>query len=206
MLLKKGVFNVKICVYGAASAAIDEIYVKLGEELGEKMAKRGHALVFGGGNNGMMGAVASGVKENGGYVCRIAPTFFDVDGALFEDCDEIYSPHTMRERKQMLDEMSEAFIVTPGGIGTYEEFFEILSSKQLGRHGKAIALLDAEGYFEKFGELIDHLVEHSFIVPEVKSFYKVFTSVDDLLDYIEGYVPKIVNPSYTRHINEMLEK
>jgi uncharacterized protein (TIGR00730 family) len=154
----------------------------------------------------MMGAVARGVKENGGYVCRICPSFFDVDGALFEECDEIYSTHTMRERKQMLDEKSEAFIVTPGGIGTYEEFFEILSSKQLGRHGKAIALLDANGYFAKFEELIDHLAEHRFIVPEVKSFYKVFTSVDDLLDYIEGYVPKIVNPSYTRHINEMLEK
>lgn len=195
----------KICVYGAASDVIDNSFIKAGEELGRQMAKRGHSLVFGGGDDGMMGAVARGVHENGGYIVGIAPSFFNVDGVLFEHCNEMIRPATMRERKKMLDEMSQAFIVTPGGIGTYEEFYEILSSKQLGRHGKAIAILNVNGYYDKLFEMMKHTAEQKFMKDAVFSLYSVFTSVNELLDYLEGYKDEIVNPSYTRHIKENIE-
>lgn len=196
----------KICVYGAASDVIDKSFIEVGEKLGREMAKRGHCLVFGGGDDGMMGAVARGVYEGGGYICGIAPDFFNVDGVLFEHCNEMIRPSTMRERKKLLDEMSKAFIMTPGGIGTYEEFFEILSSKQLGRHGKAIAILNVNGYFDKLLDMMKHTADQRFMKDTVFSLYSVFTDTSELLDYIEGYEEKIVNPSYTRHIKEMIEQ
>lgn len=195
----------KICVYGAASDVIDNSFIKAGEELGRQMAKRGHSLVFGGGDDGMMGAVARGVHENGGYIVGIAPSFFNVDGVLFEHCNEMIRPATMRERKKLLDEMSQAFIVTPGGIGTYEEFYEILSSKQLGRHGKAIAILNVNGYYDKLFDMMRHTADQKFMKDAVFSLYKVFTDVKELLDYLEDYKDEIVNPSFTRHIKENIE-
>ncbi len=196
----------KICVYGAASEVIDKSFIVAGEELGREMARRGHSLVFGGGDDGMMGAVARGMYECGGYICGIAPSFFNVDGVLFEHCNEMLRPATMRERKKMLDEMSQAFIVTPGGIGTYEEFYEILSSKQLGRHGKAIAILNVNGYYDKLLDMMKHTAEQKFMKDAVFELYSVFTDVKELLDFIENYEEKIVNPSFTRHIKEMIEE
>jgi len=195
-----------ICVYGAASDVIDKSFIEAGEELGREMAKRGHSLIFGGGDDGMMGAVARGVHENGGCICGIAPSFFNVDGVLFEHCDEMIRPATMRERKKLLDEMSQAFIVTPGGIGTYEEFYEILSSKQLGRHGKAIAILNVNGYYDKLFEMMKHTAEQKFMKDAVFSLYSVFTDINEMLDYLESYKDEIVNPSFTRHIKEMIEE
>ena len=134
----------KICIYGAASSTIDKKYIDAVESLGEKMAMRGHELIFGAGDNGMMGAAARGVKKAGGTVIGISPSFFNVDGVLFPDCDEMYRPDTMRERKMLMEEHSDAFIVTAGGIGTFEEFFVILTLKQLCRHSKPIVIYNIE--------------------------------------------------------------
>lgn len=112
-----------ICVYGAASDEIDKIYTAEAEKLGEKMAKCGHSLVFGGGAGGMMGAAARGIHKNGGNIIGVVPTFFNVDGILFEHCNEMIRTETMRERKQIMEDRADAFIMTPGGIGTFEEFF-----------------------------------------------------------------------------------
>ena len=136
-----------ICVYGAASNLIDKTFLDAGEQLGEIMAKRNHSLIFGGGAEGMMGAVARGVERNKGKTIGISPTFFKVDGVLFDRCSEFFYTKTMRERKQLLEEKSDAFLVSPGGIGTYDEFFEILSLRQLGRHQKPIVLFNINGYF-----------------------------------------------------------
>ena len=115
-----------ICIYGASSAELEQIYYEKTEELGRMMSKRGHGLVFGGGTTGMMGAGARGVDAEGGYILGIAPRFFDKPGVLYENCSEFIFTETMRERKKLLEERSDATIVTPGGIGTYEEFFEML--------------------------------------------------------------------------------
>ena len=138
-----------ICVFGASSNDIDPAYIAAGEQLGKEMAARGHKLVFGGGQTGLMGAVVRGVTAGGGHSTGIAPTFFDIPGILFEACTEFIFTETMRERKDLMDSKSDAFIMTPGGIGTMEEFFEIFTLKQLGRHAKPIGILNVNGYYSR---------------------------------------------------------
>ena len=182
-----------ICVYGASSNLIDDVYLNATEELGYEMAKRGHGLVFGAGAEGVMGATARGAKRGGGKIIGIAPEFFNVDGMIFEECKKLIRPDTMRDRKQMLDELSDAFIMAPGGIGTFDEFFEVLTLKQLSRHTKAIAIFNVDGYFDHLLELMDRAVEGKFMKDACRELYKVFDNVADMLDYLEGYVPKDLN-------------
>lgn len=184
-----------ICVYGAASSLIDESFLKEGEKLGKKMAKRGIGLVFGGGRHGMMGAVAKGVAEEKGYLLGIAPAFFAESNAeiSFPNCTEFIHTDTMRERKRLLDEKADAFIVTPGGIGTFDEFFEILTLKQLGRHNKAICIYNINNYFDKMLEMMQVCVDQQFITDDCRCLYKVYKDLDSMLDYIEKYDPEDVD-------------
>jgi len=187
----------KICVYGAASSLIDESFIKAGEELGRKMVERGHSLVFGGGRSGMMGAPARGVREKGGEVLGIAPKFFEEHNpeVAFEECTEFIHTETMRERKRLLDELSDAFIVAPGGIGTFDEFFEILTLKQLGRHNKAIAILNTNGYYDYMLKMMEVSIEKQFITRDCVELYKVVNTPDEALDYIERYDPTDIDIS-----------
>lgn len=187
----------KICVYGAASSLIDKSFIEAGEELGRKMAKRGHSLVFGGGRSGMMGAPARGVREEGGEVIGISPSFFEENNpeVSFEDCTEFIHTETMRERKRMLDECSDAFIVSPGGIGTFDEFFEILTLKQLGRHNKAIVILNINGFFNDMLNMMKHAIAKQFITTDCVELYKVVETADEALDYIESYDPTAIDLS-----------
>lgn len=186
-----------ICVYGAASSQIDEKFVKAGEKLGNLMVERGHGLVFGGGRNGMMGAVARGVLEKGGYVLGISPTFFEDNNAEvhFNGCTEFIKTETMRERKRLLDEKSDAFIVSPGGIGTFDEFYEILTLKQLGRHNKAIVVFNVDGYFDPLLAMMQACVDKKFITDDCRELYKVTTTPEETLDYIEKYNPEDIDLS-----------
>ena len=133
-----------ICIYGASSAELKKIYYEKTEELGQLMGKRGHGLVFGGGKEGLMGAAARGVDREKGYILGIAPRFFDQPGVLYEHCTEFVFTENMRERKHLLESRSDATIVVPGGIGTYEEFFEILTLKSLGRIDRPIVLYNIQ--------------------------------------------------------------
>lgn len=176
-----------ICVYGASSTTINERYITKTEELGREMAKRGHGLVFGAGANGLMGAVARGVRSVGENIVGVVPSFFNVDGIIFEHCSELIRTETMRQRKQIMEDRSDAFIVTPGGIGTFEEFFEILTLKQLGRHKKPIAIFNIDGYYDSMENMIENAVAGNFLTEESKSLYRSFDDTEELLDYIENY-------------------
>ncbi len=188
-----------ICVYGASSDAIDSAYIEAGEVLGEMLAKHGHTLVFGGGSAGLMGAVARGVSGCGGRIIGIAPSFFNVDGVLFEKCTEFIFTETMRERKQLLEDMSDAFIMSPGGIGTYEEFFEVLTLKQLGRHNKPIAVLSTNGYYDALNKLLRDTADAGFMREESLKLYEVSENVGEVLEYIEKYVPKDFDVNDMKH-------
>ena len=175
-----------ICVYGAASDSIGAIYKNAGEQLGEEMARRGHALIFGGGAAGMMGAAARGMSRGGGHITGIAPSFFDVDGVLFPECDEYIFTETMRERKKQLEDLSDGFIITPGGVGTFDEFFEILTLRQLNRHQKPIAILNTEGYYEYMLAMMKNAVDQHFMTPLNFDLFYVSDRVGDVLDYLEN--------------------
>ncbi len=189
-----------ICVYGAASTEIDKEIVLKTEELGETMAKRGHALVFGGGKNGMMGAVARGAYKLGGKIIGIAPTFFDSYGVYFEGCSEFISTETMRERKQIMEEKSEAFVVTPGGIGTFDEFFEILTLRSLGRHNKPIAVYNIKGYYDHLEAMLKAAVDGRFMEKATMELCQFFDNPDKLLDYLETDERKLMKIEESRKI------
>ena len=176
-----------ICVYGASSSAIDPVYLLAGEKLGQEMAKRGHSLVFGGGADGMMGAVARGFRDGGGYILGVVPSFFEDEGVekLCDFCNEMIEPETMRERKQIMEENADAFIVVPGGIGTYEEFFEILTLRQLGRHQKPIAVLNTAGYYDPMEAMLRQAVEQRFMKQACMDLYGFFGDAEELLAYLE---------------------
>lgn len=176
-----------ICIYGASSNKIDDSFMTATELLGEKAAQRGHALVFGGGTNGLMGAAARGFHKKCGKIIGIAPSFFNVDGVLFSQCDEFIYPDTMRERKAIMEEKSDAFIITPGGVGTFDEFFEILTLKQLGLHSKPIAVFNVNGYFDSLKALFETAVNSKFMDNRTTELCPFFTDADLLLDYLQNY-------------------
>ena len=174
-----------ICLYGASSSAIAKSYINPTEELGAKIAERGHTLIYGGGAEGLMGAAARGAYSQGGKIIGIVPSFLNVDGILFDNCDEMIFTETMRERKQLLEEKSDAFIVTPGGVGTFDEFFEILTLKQLGRHSKPIAVFNINGYFDSLIEQLKNAVHKQFMNPESFELCFFTDNADKLINYLE---------------------
>lgn len=190
----------KICVFGASSAHIDDKYIQVVEKLGEEMAKRGHSLVFGCGGTGLMGAAARGVKRGGGYIHGVVPTFFKQNGIeiLFDECDKVTYTQTMRERKAIMEDDADAFIIVPGGVGTFEEFFEIVTLKQLNRHDKAIAVLNIENYYDELEVFMRTACERKFITKTCLTLYKVFGDIEDVLGYLENYVPQALPFSRTK--------
>lgn len=175
----------KICVFGASSAALDNIYYEETEKLGMEMAKHGHTLIFGGGDKGVMGSVARGMKKEKGQIISIVPEFFDLPGILYENVTETIFTKTMAERKTLMEDISDAFIVAPGGTGTFEEFFEAFTLKQLGQVTKPIAIFNVNEYFNPLIELMNHAMREHFLKPECADIYEVFTNIDEMLHYIE---------------------
>jgi len=173
-----------ICVFGASSNDIDKMYIEAGEALGRAMAENGHRLVFGGGKTGMMGAVSRGVTEKKGHVTGIAPTFFDIPGILCDNCTEFIYTETMRERKDLMEKRSDAFIMTPGGIGTMEEFFEIYTLKQLGRHDKPIGILNTGGYYNELIHMLGCTVSKGFMAAECLELFCVSEDPEQLLEML----------------------
>lgn len=175
-----------ICVYGSASDKINKCYIKAVEDLGIEIAKRGMNLVFGAGGNGLMGAAARGVMAGGGHITGVIPEFFKDEKieAIFDSCDTLILTKTMHERKEKMEELADAFIITPGGIGTFEEFFEILTLKQLRRHDKPIAIYNINGYYDKLEEFIYYSTGEKFIKATCKMLYMNFTDIDEMFSYI----------------------
>ena len=176
-----------ICLYGASSTEIDNSYITATETLGEVIGTKGHNMVYGGGKNGLMGAAARGVVRGGGKVIGVAPSFFQIDGVLFEDCAEFIYTETMRERKQIMEQRSDAFIVVPGGIGTFDEFFEIFTLRQLGRHNKPIAIFNINGYYDNLVKMLENAVNERFMTCKALELAPVFNDALALVEHLESY-------------------
>lgn len=185
----------RICVYGAASSTIDKEYITKVEQMGKEMVARGHSLVFGGGGNGLMGAAARGVREAGGRILGVIPKFFEDDKieAVYEFCDELIEPDTMRERKQIMEDNADAFIIVPGGIGTFEEFFEILTLKQLCRHNKPIAIYNLRGYYNEMLLALKAAVEKNFLREDCNQLFFVSDDLEKVFAYVEAPQTPIKN-------------
>ena len=176
-----------ICIFGSASTSIDQKYISAGEALGEALARNGHTLVYGGGTHGMMGAAARGFQKGGGYIIGIVPSFFR-DGRfeeLFVDNNETVYTEDIPERLRLMEQRSDAFLVLPGGAGTYEEFFKVLVSKSLDRHKKPLAIYNIDGYFDPLLQLLQSSVKKHFISEGSMLNFRVFS--EESLPQLESY-------------------
>ncbi len=177
----------KVCIFGASSEFIDKKHINAAYDLGAKLAKRGHGLVFGGGACGVMGASARGFHDNGGYILGVAPEFMSEFNLFSDNCTDFKITKTMAERKTYMEDHADAFVIAPGGVGTYEEFFEVYTLKQLGRHSKAIVIFNPFGYYDEMIKLLRHTVDEDFMPGESLDLIAEFTDADALIDYLENY-------------------
>lgn len=183
-----------ICVYGAASSVIDQLYVDIVEKLCEQLAKKGHSLIFGAGGSGLMGAAARGFHNGGSKVYGVVPLFFKEQKieSLYDQADNTIYTRDMGTRKQIMEENADAFIVTPGGIGTFDEFFQILTLKQLKQHNKPIALFNINGYYYSIQALMHNGAQERFLREDCLELYRCFdeNEIDKMIEYIESPPPE----------------
>ena len=153
----------KVCVFGASSDNIKPVYMTETEKLGELLGREGYSMVFGGGKHGLMGAAARGVTKGGGYIISISPFIFNEDDILYERFDELYLTKDLIERKQLMLDLSDSFVAVPGGIGTFDELFEVYAQSQLGYYRKPLILFNINGYYDKLWEFINQAHEKGFV-------------------------------------------
>jgi len=178
-----------ICVFGSSSEAIDKAYLSTAELLGKTLAEHRYGVIYGAGKYGVMGAVARGVRAAGGSLIGVSPDFFVQLNVLVEDYGELILTETMRERKAIMEDNSAGFIICAGGIGTLEEFFEVITLKQLKRHDKPIVILNTNGFYDPMIDMMEKSVAEKFMSQEVHKLYSVAQSVDEALEQLEKYVP-----------------
>jgi len=170
-----------VCVFCGARDGARPEYVAAAEQLGAALARAGVDLVFGGGGIGIMGAASRAAREAGGRVVGVIPqSLLDREGGRHDDPDQ-HVVETMHERKALMHQLSDAFVVLPGGLGTYEEFFEILTWRQLGFHDKPIVVVDAEGYYGPLREIVSHGAAEGFIGPRDEELFTIVDTVEEAL-------------------------
>jgi uncharacterized protein (TIGR00730 family) len=178
-----------VTVYCSSSSVLAPIYYEAGRELGRAIASNGWKLIYGGNCVGLMGELANSVRAAGGQVVGITPQLFIDKGIGDNNCEEFLVAKSMRHRKELMEQRGDAFITMPGGLGTFEEIFEIIVGKQLGYHAKPIVLLDINRYFDPLLEMIDHGIEQKFIKPRARELFFVARTVQDAIVHIRNHKP-----------------
>lgn len=170
-----------VCLFCGARDGARPEYVDAARELGTALARAGVDLVYGGGGIGIMGAVSDAARSEDGRVVGVIPQLLLQREGGRRDQQDMHVVDTMHERKALMHELSDAFVVLPGGLGTYEEFFEILTWRQLGFHDKPIMVVDTAGYFAPLRALVAHGVGEGFIGQRDEGLFTIVESVDEAL-------------------------
>jgi uncharacterized protein (TIGR00730 family) len=170
-----------VCVYCGSAPGADPVFVDSAVELGRALAAADIGLVYGGGDHGLMGAVARAVLESGGRVTGIIPTFLKTRENMLEAAQELVIVDDMHTRKRIMFERADAFVALPGGVGTLEELVEQLTWVQLGRHGKPVLIADVGGFWKPLLSLFAHMREHGFIRQEFEVRYLVSEKIADVV-------------------------
>jgi uncharacterized protein (TIGR00730 family) len=171
----------RLCVYCGSAGAVDSRYRQAARELGERLAAAGIELVFGGGRIGLMGIAADAALANGGRVIGVIPAALRDRELAHQNVSELVVVDTMHDRKRVMAERADAFAVLPGGIGTLDEAFEMLTWRQLGLHDKPIFLVDVAGYWQPLRALLDHIVEQRFAKSLAPRLVEIVPSVAALM-------------------------
>ncbi len=179
----------RICVFCGSSPGARQEYVQAARELGQVLTKRNIGLVYGGARVGVMGELASAVLKNGGEVIGVIPQDLVEKEVAFTELADLRVVGSMHERKALMAELADAFIALPGGLGTIEEFFEVLTWAQLGMHHKPCGLLNICQYYDNLMTFLDQAVAEQFIEAEHRSMLLIDESPDALLDQFTRYQP-----------------
>lgn len=187
-----------IAVFCGSNEGYDESYREHAYRLGVFLAERKIRLIYGGARIGLMGAVAEGALNNGGEVIGVMPDFLQTEEVVHKGLTELILVKTMHERKMRMHELSEGVLVLPGGWGTMDEMFEMLTWGQMGLHQKPIALLNVNGFYDSLNVLMNMMVQEGFLDECSREILLTGDSVEDLLQQMEEYSP----PEKDRLINK----
>ena len=178
-----------VCVFCGSNGGADPAYLEAAAAVGRGLAERHIRLVYGGGKVGMMGAIADAALDAGGEVVGVIPQqIFDLEIG-HEGVTDLRVVGSMHERKALMAELAEAFVALPGGIGTFEELFEVFTWAQLGLHRKPLGLLDVAGYYAPLEAMLDHAVEERFLRPQTRAMLVRDDSLDGLLERFADWSP-----------------
>lgn len=183
-----------LCVYCGSSQRGKESHREAAVRFGSIMADSGIRLVFGGGRIGLMGLIADSVLAGGGEVVGIIPRFLDQVEVGHSEVTEFIVTENMHDRKEKMAQMSDGFVILPGGLGTLDETFEILTWKQLGLHDKPVVIVDVDGYWKPLVDMIDHMVAENYARPENRDLFRVVASVEDVLPALDAM------PAFTHEV------
>jgi hypothetical protein len=179
----------RLCVFCGSSAGQDPVYLEAARSLGEALARNGIELVYGGASVGLMGAVADAVLAHGGHVIGIMPQALVDKEIAHKGLSDLRVVGSMHERKALMAELSDGFIALPGGLGTFEELFEVWTWAQLGYHRKPCALLNVAGFYNKLTHFLDDVVERGFVKPAHRAMLIVQDEPAALIEAIRSYEP-----------------
>ena len=187
----------RLCVFCGSRGGGAPVYAETTRELGRTMARRGLGLVFGGGHVGLMGALADAMLQAGGEVIGVIPQGLVDRELAHQGCTQLHVTRSMHERKAVMADLADAFVALPGGFGTFDETFEMLTWAQLGLHSKPVGLLNVNGYFDALLTFLDHTVREGFIKPAHRQLLLAATAADALLDALLQAKPAIDEPKWS---------
>ena len=182
----------RICVFTGSKVGAGDEFASAARELGALLAARGHTVVFGGAQVGLMGILADAVLAHGGQIIGVIPGHLTASEVAHSGLTELRVVDSMHERKMMMSELSDGVIALPGGFGTLDELFEALTWAQLGLHRKPCGLLNVAGYFDALLAFLDHVVERQFLAPAYRGMLLAETDGAVLLDRMQAYAPPVV--------------
>jgi len=178
-----------LCVYCGSNAGASPIYAEAAKALGTRLAKDGLRLIYGGGNVGLMGILANAVLEAGGKVTGVIPGQLVEWEVAHQSLTELVVVESMHQRKQRMFELSDGFVALPGGFGTLDEMFEMLTWRQLGLGHKPCAFLDVGGFWQPLMDMLDRMVGERFLHADQRHDLWHGDSIDAMLDWMQGYTP-----------------
>jgi len=178
-----------ICVYCGSSDKISPVYLEAARQTGREIAKAGLQLWYGAGSTGLMGAVADGALQAGGEVIGVIPALFNTPQLAHLSLTRLEVVDSMHQRKERLAQQADAFVALPGGYGTFEEFFEILTWAQIGLHCKPVGLLNIHRYFDPLLAMVEHARREGFIYAEHRALFVAEEHPQRLLAALEDYQP-----------------
>ncbi len=176
-----------ICVYCGSKDSSNPNFPELAQQVGDEISSRNWGIVYGGGKVGMMGKVADAALNNNGKVIGVIPTHLKEMEVAHLELTDLHETQDMHTRKALMESLSDAFLVLPGGFGTLDEFFEILTWRQLGIHNKPIFLLNTEGYFDGLVQFTQNAIEHNFIHKESLSLFHICKDTDSCFEQLERF-------------------